>query len=254
MNDTRVVLTVDSEFHPLLFEGDRQALGLAWTEWVELGLLVRFARGRKMRTLGGVFDEFAAALQFPIYFGENTDAFNDCISDLEVLPAGTGYVVIIVEPDQVLADDEPRALEWLVESLASATAEWGQPIERGEWWDRPALPFHVVLFGNHQQVALAATRWSSAGAEVRWAGLNLESLRALLEAADVDPSAYSLDGGFASDAFVLERQNGHWVIFYTERGLRRGEVEFDSEDAACSNLLARVLRDRSTRVKRWGAG
>lgn len=165
MSDTQVVLTVDSEFHPLLFEGDRQALGLAWTEWVGLGLTVRFVRGRKMRNLGGVFDEFAAALQFPPYFGENMDAFNECISDLEALPAGAGYVVIILEPEQVLVDDEPRALEWLIGSLISATAEWSQPIERGESWDRPAIPFHVALFGSGEQVEVAAHRWSSAGVQ-----------------------------------------------------------------------------------------
>lgn len=160
----RTLLTVDPRFHPLLLEGDQQTLASARTEWVGLGLTVRIVRGRKMRTLRGVFDEFAAALQFPLYFGENMDAFDECIGDLEGLPAGKGYVVIIVEPDQILADAGDEALESLVDTLRSATAEWAEPIERGEWWDRPAIPFHVVLLGGREQIVIAGRRWSIAGA------------------------------------------------------------------------------------------
>ncbi|RAW17652.1 barstar family protein [Phytoactinopolyspora halophila] len=132
--------------------------------WVESGLTARTVRGRKMHTLQGLFDEFAAALQFPLYFGENEDAFNECIAELETLPAGEGYVVTITEPDQVLADAGDEPLGWLARSLESAAEEWAQPVELGEWWDRPAVPFHVVLAGARHVIELAARRWSSAGA------------------------------------------------------------------------------------------
>ena len=39
-------------------------------------------RGRKMTTLRQLFDEFAAALQFPYYFGANKDAFDECLSEV----------------------------------------------------------------------------------------------------------------------------------------------------------------------------
>lgn len=42
----------------------------------------RIVRGSKMRLRTGLFDEMAAALQFPWYFGENWDAFDECINDL----------------------------------------------------------------------------------------------------------------------------------------------------------------------------
>ena len=103
MTDSMALMKVAPEFHPLLLEGDGEAIGSALLGWVESGLAARVVRGRKTRTLGGLFDEFAAALQFPLYFGENKDAFNECISDL-TLPAGEGYVVVITEPDRVLAD------------------------------------------------------------------------------------------------------------------------------------------------------
>ena len=157
------LMRVEAEFRPLLLEGDTQAVSSAVIGWVESGLTARVVRGRKMRTLGGLFDEFAAVLQFPLYFGENEDAFNECIAELETLSPGKGYVVTITEPDEILAGAE--ALEWLLRSLESAAKEWAQPVELGEWWDRPAVPFHVVLAGERDVVEAAARQWSSVGAE-----------------------------------------------------------------------------------------
>lgn len=87
VTDSMALMKVTPEFHPLLLEGDGEAIGSALLGWVESGLAARVVRGRKARTLGGLFDEFAAALQFPLYFGENKDAFNECISDLTCPPA-----------------------------------------------------------------------------------------------------------------------------------------------------------------------
>lgn len=172
MTDTLALMRVEPEFRPLLFEGDVQAVGSAVFGWVESGLTARVVRGRKMRTLVGLFDEFAAALQFPLYFGENLDAFNECIAELETLPAGEGYVVTITEPDQVLVEAGPEALGWLARSLQSAAEQWSRPVELGEWWDRPAIPFHVVLAGEPDAIELAARRWSAAGPEPRPFGQN----------------------------------------------------------------------------------
>jgi len=158
-------MTVEAAFRPLLFVGDRQAIGSAVISWAESGLCTRIVRGHKMRTLSGLFDEFAAVFQFPLYFGENWAAFDECIAELEALSAGEGYVVLITEPDQVLAEAEDETVRSLVDSLASAAAAWSVPVELGEWWDRPAVPFHVLLAGEHHPVDVAARRWSAAGAE-----------------------------------------------------------------------------------------
>lgn len=164
MINVRSLLDVGPEgFRPLLFEGDRQAVESAVAGWVESGFTARTVRGRKMRTLAGLFNEFASALQFPLYFGENEDAFYECIAELENLPAGEGYVVTITEPDQVLAEAGADALVWLARSLESAAETWGLPVELGEWWDRPAVSFHVVLAGERDVIELAARRWSEAG-------------------------------------------------------------------------------------------
>jgi len=165
MTEFATLMTVEPRFRPLLLAGDRQAVGSAVLGWAESELTVRVLRGRKMRTLPGLFDECAAALQFPLYFGENWDAFDECVADLEGLPAARGFVVVIVDPDELLVEAGHEALGLLLDSLESATAVWGRSVELGEWWDRPAVPFHVVLAGERDAVELAAHRWSAAGAE-----------------------------------------------------------------------------------------
>lgn len=164
MTDALALMKVEAELRPLLLEGDPQSIGSSVMGWIESGLTARVVRGRKMRTLRGLLDEFAAALQFPLYFGQNEDAFNEAIAELETLPTGEGYVVTITEPDQVLADEDAAALGWLARSLTSAAEEWAEPVDLGEWWDRPAVPFHVVLAGDSAQIERAARRWSEAGA------------------------------------------------------------------------------------------
>jgi hypothetical protein len=81
--------------------------------WREAGLTVRTIRGRKMGTVDGLFDEVAAALQFPHYFGVNWPAFDECLADMDWLAMNVGIVVLILEAEHVLADTadvEPSAL------------------------------------------------------------------------------------------------------------------------------------------------
>lgn len=134
--------------------------------WADAGLTVRVVRGRKMRTYQALFDEFAAALQFPWYFGENGSAFDECVTDLAWLPARSGYVIMVADPGAVLADTQEDALEWLVGSLRRASKEWASPIDQGEPWDRPPVPFHVVLHVDEEDASKVKAAWSAAGATV----------------------------------------------------------------------------------------
>ena len=131
--------------------------------WQDSALVVRAIRGRKARTLEALFDEFAAAFQFPYYFGENWAAFRDCITDLDWLPFRPGVVVVIYGAEQVLQDAHPAELGTLVTSLSSAAEEYGEAVADGEWGDRPPVPFHVVLQGA---TADEFERWRAVGAEI----------------------------------------------------------------------------------------
>jgi Barstar (barnase inhibitor) len=133
--------------------------------WREARLVVHTVRGRKMRSLSDLCDEFAAALQFPWYFGENWAAFDECIKDLAWLPAEAGYVVVLTDPLLVLKDSS-EDFAVLVRVLTSAVVEWATPVETGEWWDRPSVAFNVVLAADEDEVADASERWTRAGAHL----------------------------------------------------------------------------------------
>jgi RNAse (barnase) inhibitor barstar len=130
--------------------------------WQDSGLVVRGIRGRKARTLEGFFDEFAAAFQFPYYFGENWAAFRDCVTDLDWLPFQPGVVVLVYDAEEVLADAHPAELPTLVRAFFAAADEFAEAVREGEWWDRDPVPFHVVLQGSADGDFM---RWRAAGAE-----------------------------------------------------------------------------------------
>lgn len=62
-------------------------------------------RGKKMRTVAGFFDELAAALQFPVWFGANWDALLDVVRDRGWL---AGTVLGVYDAHELLADASER--------------------------------------------------------------------------------------------------------------------------------------------------
>ncbi|MEV0252105.1 barstar family protein [Nocardia sp. NPDC050712] len=109
------------------------------------GFLVRELRGAKMRTTAGVFDEFAAAFQFPYYFGENKDAFDECLRDLgEFLGDAAGYVAVVRDSGELLAE-QPRERGWFTEAIADSAG----------YWARRGISFRVVLQGRAPEAPAA---------------------------------------------------------------------------------------------------
>lgn len=94
---------------------------LTWTDlypdWA-----IRRIRGRKSQDDAQFFDEAGAALQFPYYFGENWDAFWDCIIDLTWLRAAS-FLVIIDRVDFLLKDSD-RSFSTLMKILDAANGYW----------------------------------------------------------------------------------------------------------------------------------
>jgi RNAse (barnase) inhibitor barstar len=104
----------------------------------------RRLRGSLMRSDEELHREFAGRLSFPDYYGHNWDALLDCLTDLAWRPA-PAYLLVIEDADQVLAEAPRKRLGLLGDLLAEAAAAWAEPVAKGQWWDRPAIPFHVVL-------------------------------------------------------------------------------------------------------------
>jgi RNAse (barnase) inhibitor barstar len=108
----------------------------------ETRVACRTIRGQKARTTQALFDEFAAALQFPYYFGENWDAFDECLTDLEWLPAD-GYVLLIQNSTHLLETETSDRRSTFFQVLERDGREWGTPAA-GQF-PRPAKSFHVLL-------------------------------------------------------------------------------------------------------------
>jgi hypothetical protein len=105
-------------------------------------MVARRVRGNKARTVPDWFDECSAALQFPYYFGENWNAFDECLTDLEWLPADA-YVLLITNSQHLLEAETPEDKKTLFRILDRTGQEWGQRVS-GEF-SRPPKPFHVLF-------------------------------------------------------------------------------------------------------------
>lgn len=124
----------------------------AWKLSRELGtdFSVKLLRGNKMRSWKALFGEVSAALQFPYYFGENLNAFDECIADLEWLDA-RGYLLVILKADEILADGEDADFQALINHLNYAAAGWAKAVKEGQVWDRDGRPFHIVFHTEDQK-------------------------------------------------------------------------------------------------------
>lgn len=116
------------------------------------GFAVRLIQGEQCGTTSDLFDEFARALDFPDYFGHNWDALEECLADLEWLPA-KGYILLITNGHAVLPDDEDE-YETLLEVLSDAGEAWST----GQTTDGRRAPFHGVFVVTEANKT-KRTRW-----------------------------------------------------------------------------------------------
>ncbi len=98
-------------------------------------IIAHTIRGKKCSTKQSLFDEFGAVLQFPYYFGENWDTFEECLADLEWLSA-EAYLLFIPDAEYLLADF-PEDFRTFIDILQSVALE-----RAGR---EPPVPFHPVL-------------------------------------------------------------------------------------------------------------
>ena len=70
------------------------------------GRTARIARGQRCPTKERFLQELAAALQFPHYFGDNWDALEECLGDLDWLDT-SHLTLIITNTDKLLTHHEP---------------------------------------------------------------------------------------------------------------------------------------------------
>lgn len=117
------------------------------------GFVVRAVRGQQMPTVSTTLNEFAAALQFPYYFGGNKDAFDECMRELdETLGEATGYLILIRDADALLRG-QPAELAWFADAMTFYA----------EHWAAAGVSFRVLLQAEPDAAAAVERAWAEAG-------------------------------------------------------------------------------------------
>ncbi|GEE00929.1 hypothetical protein nbrc107696_13750 [Gordonia spumicola] len=129
-------------------------------------------RGWKCLTFGDLFDEFAAAFQFPSYFGYNRDALLDCLQDffdedLRYQAATSGLDLIIWHADEVLRDGSGLQgrvdLEVFIDILCSAISEIRSPEGIRAGFEPVSRSVNIYLQFDDDDAASDLARWASVG-------------------------------------------------------------------------------------------
>ena len=107
--------------------------------------VVRILRGKRDRASdkGRFFQEIAAAMQLPDYFGHNWDALDECLDDLEWLP-GDGYIILVSQIELFFPKSE-EDYATLITLLDSNAKSWMFTKGPDEHFPREPKPFHIVF-------------------------------------------------------------------------------------------------------------
>jgi hypothetical protein len=92
--------------------------------------------GREVVDKTSFLRQVAEAMDFPPYFGQNWDALDECITDLEWRPAN-GYV-IFYDSVGAFAQNDPEQWQVALDILRSAV----------DHWQRTRTPMFVLLRGS----------------------------------------------------------------------------------------------------------
>jgi hypothetical protein len=101
----------------------------------ENGYFVAWVNGKSITSHEAFLADVSRRLQFPAYFGQNWDAFEECIRDLDWLPA-RGYVLVLDGFDW-FARSDPKNWKIGLDVLEEAV----------NTWSRTRTPMYVLLHG-----------------------------------------------------------------------------------------------------------
>jgi RNAse (barnase) inhibitor barstar len=101
--------------------------------------------GADCRTKKSFLKEIGIAFKFPSYYGQNMDALNDCINDLEWLDK-PNYILIIKSSKEFLSKEPEEVRTHILAFLESVSKEWANvPNYDGENVYRNKADFSVKL-------------------------------------------------------------------------------------------------------------
>ncbi|PZV18586.1 MAG: barnase inhibitor [Leptolyngbya sp.] len=104
-----------------------------------------YFNGATITTKAEFLSACATALKFPSSFGSNWDALEECLTDLEWLPA-SGYLLLYSHP-KPFAQAHPKDWKTLIEIFQSAIDEWNEA----------DVPMYIVFSGDRPLLAAIET-------------------------------------------------------------------------------------------------
>lgn len=122
---------------------------------------VRLVRGTRCRTTAELFDEFSAALQFPLYFGHNWDAFDECLHDLgDWMTNAETLTIVLAQSAELLSLEKTgdpfeifaRAMRRNVRPASGSFESPGGNLARH-------VPIGLVLVETADKIATVVQRW-----------------------------------------------------------------------------------------------
>lgn len=115
------------------------------------GAVVRFIRAVHCQNWLDFLRYWAAAFQFPWYFGYNVDAFAECARDLSWLK-GSFYLIVITNANLLLRNVTDESFGTLIKVLEVIAMDWQESDNISEdmdpFWYKQATPFRVVFNVN----------------------------------------------------------------------------------------------------------
>ena len=125
-------------------EGDRPLLNKFINELqknIPTSTYLAVVDGNGVTNLDELFNRLSIAFEFPDYFGNNWNALDECINDLDWLNKDS-YVLILESMDSMLKDEQNFNI--LIRILRDAARDW----HNGRNYDSfptPPTPFHIVF-------------------------------------------------------------------------------------------------------------
>ena len=68
-------------------------------------------------------------------------------------------------------------------------------------------------------------------------------LEHILRTSGVPEDGYDLNGGYLSERYTIKLSSHIWSVYYSEKGVETGLMEFSSEDSACTYFLNLIRND-----------
>ncbi|MGM7636578.1 barstar family protein [Bacillus sp. Hm123] len=126
----------------ILSTSDVQSLEILNNKELKNELNIILIDGGKCVDKWGLFEEFKIKMNFPDYFTDNWDGFDECINDLDWLP-NKGFLLVFDNSECILSAQKEELLTFF-EIMNATIQEWKDGEQFDDFSSSP-VPFNIVM-------------------------------------------------------------------------------------------------------------